>query len=73
MTVEKLLPGIRCPEDLRRLPRQALPQVAAERHWSSETFLRQTCVKAGLPADAWRCGAAVFSFEALVFSESPIS
>ena len=50
-----------------------LPQVATERHWSSETFLRQTCVKAGLPADAWRCGAAVFSFEALVFSESPIS
>ena len=49
-----------------------LPQVAAERHWSSETFLGQTCVKAGLPADAWRCGAAVFSFEAFVFSESPV-
>ncbi|HJO25450.1 MAG: 1-deoxy-D-xylulose-5-phosphate synthase [Myxococcota bacterium] len=30
MTAEKLLPGIHCPEDLRRLPREALPQVAAE-------------------------------------------
>ena len=47
-----------------------LPQVATERHWSGETFLGQTCVKAGLPADAWRHGAAVFSFEAFVFSES---
>ena len=49
-----------------------LPQVATEHHWSSEAFLGQTCVKAGLPADAWRCGATVFSFEAVVFSESPI-
>ena len=30
MTAEKLLPGIHCPEDLRRLPREALPQVAVE-------------------------------------------
>ncbi|MEE2678134.1 MAG: 1-deoxy-D-xylulose-5-phosphate synthase [Myxococcota bacterium] len=30
MTADRLLPGIRCPEDLRRLPREALPQVAVE-------------------------------------------
>jgi AmmeMemoRadiSam system protein A len=31
-----------------------LPQVASERDWDPETFLRQTCRKAGLPQDAWR-------------------
>ena len=30
MTADKFLPEIRCPADLRRLPREALPQVAAE-------------------------------------------
>ena len=31
-----------------------LPQVATERGWSRETFLRQTCVKAGLPPESWK-------------------
>ncbi len=31
-----------------------LPQVASERGWDRETFLAETCRKAGLPADAWR-------------------
>lgn len=31
-----------------------LPQVASERGWDPETFLRHTCLKAGLPEDAWR-------------------
>jgi AmmeMemoRadiSam system protein A len=31
-----------------------LPQVAVEHQWDRETFLGQTCVKAGLEADAWR-------------------
>ncbi len=31
-----------------------LPQVAAERGWDFPTFVAQTCVKAGLPPDAWR-------------------
>lgn len=31
-----------------------LPQVAAEYGWDRETFLAQTCRKAGLPVDAWR-------------------
>jgi AmmeMemoRadiSam system protein A len=31
-----------------------LPQVASDHGWDFETFLGQTCVKAGLPPDAWR-------------------
>ena len=46
-----------------------LPQVATEYHWGREEFLRQTCLKAGLPADAWRQGAEISSFEAIVFRE----
>jgi AmmeMemoRadiSam system protein A len=39
-----------------------LPQVASELRWDRETFLRQTCLKAGLPADAWRTGAEIQIF-----------
>lgn len=46
-----------------------LPQVATEHHWDRETFLSQTCRKAGLPLDAWRHGAEIFRFEAEVFGE----
>ena len=35
----------------------------------AEQFLRQTCVKAGLPPDAWRNGARVFRFAAEVFGD----
>src|ERR1017187_6618013 len=31
-----------------------LPQVATERGWSGQRLLEETCVKAGLPRDAWR-------------------
>ena len=31
-----------------------LPQVAVEYHWDRETFLSETCYKAGLPPQAWR-------------------
>ena len=41
-----------------------LPQVATEWGWTAEQFLRQTCLKAGLPYDAWQHGARVFRFEA---------
>jgi AmmeMemoRadiSam system protein A len=44
-----------------------LPQVATEWQWDAETFLAQTCHKAGLPRDAWRYGAALWRFEAEVF------
>ena len=47
-----------------------LPQVATEHGWDRETFLEHTCVKAGLPADAWRRGARIRRFQAEVFGES---
>ena len=31
-----------------------LPQVAVEQGWDAETFLAETCRKAGLPTDRWR-------------------
>ena len=31
-----------------------LPQVPVEHHWDRETFLAETCRKAGLPRDAWK-------------------
>lgn len=42
-----------------------LPQVATEFGWDRDTFLRQVCLKAGLPPDAWRLGAdlQVFTVE----------
>ena len=46
-----------------------LPQVPVERNWDRETFLEQTCRKAGLPMDAWKKGAAVEAFTAEVFGE----
>ena len=46
-----------------------LPQVATEWGWDSEQFLRQTCVKAGLPPDAWRRGTRFFRFAAEVFGD----
>lgn len=44
-----------------------LPQVALEHGWDRDTFLAQTCVKAGLPRDAWQHGAQLYRFEAQVF------
>lgn len=45
-----------------------LPQVAEEWGWDRDTFLKQTCRKAGLPEDAWnKAGATVFWFEAVIF------
>jgi AmmeMemoRadiSam system protein A len=44
-----------------------LPQVAVENNWTRETFLEQTCLKAGLPKNAWQSGAEIFVFEAIVF------
>ena len=46
-----------------------LPQVATEWNWDREQFLSQTCLKAGLPPDAWRHGARVHRFEAVVFGD----
>lgn len=47
-----------------------LPQVATEYGWDRETFLRQTCVKAGLPPDCWRSpDCRIEKFSAEVFGE----
>ena len=50
-----------------------LPQVAPEHGFDRETFLAQTCLKAGLAPDAWQHGAAVYRFEAEVFSEEDLA
>ena len=46
-----------------------LPQVATEWGWDAETFLAQTCHKAGVARDAWKNGAKIWRFEAEVFGE----
>ena len=46
-----------------------LPQVAVEYGWDRETFLRQTCQKAGLPIDAWQNGATIEAFTAEIFGD----
>jgi AmmeMemoRadiSam system protein A len=46
-----------------------LPQVPTEQGWDRDTFLDHTCLKAGLPADAWRKGARILVFEAQIFGE----
>lgn len=47
-----------------------LPQVPVEWGWNREQFLEHTCVKAGLPRDAWRTGATISAFTAEVFGET---
>jgi AmmeMemoRadiSam system protein A len=46
-----------------------LPQVPTEHRWDRETFLDQTCRKAGLPLDAWRKGATIEAFTAEIFGD----
>jgi hypothetical protein len=41
-----------------------------EHGWSRDTFLKQTCVKAGLPTDAWSAeDSEIYIFSAQVFGE----
>ncbi len=49
-----------------------LPQVPVEQGWDRETFLDQTCRKAGLPLEAWRKDATVEAFTAEVFGDSDV-
>ena len=48
-----------------------LPQVAVESKWDSKRFLEQTCIKAGLPKNAWedfnQC--RVYTFQCQTFAE----
>jgi AmmeMemoRadiSam system protein B/AmmeMemoRadiSam system protein A len=46
-----------------------LPQVATEQNWDLDEFLRQICLKADLPEDAWQEGAQLYVFTAEVFGE----
>jgi MEMO1 family protein len=47
-----------------------LPQVAVEQGWDRKTFLDQTCLKAGLPADSWKDSETkIYRFQAIVFGE----
>jgi AmmeMemoRadiSam system protein A len=46
-----------------------LPQVSVENGWDRETFLEQTCRKAGLPLDTWRKSATIEAFTAEIFGD----
>ncbi len=47
-----------------------LPQVATEYGWDRDTFLSHTCLKAGLPRDAWRTAdTRIERFSAEVFGD----
>ena len=46
-----------------------LPQVASEYGWDRDQFLQHTCVKAGLPQDAWEGECDIYIFSAQVFGE----
>jgi AmmeMemoRadiSam system protein A len=50
-----------------------LPQVATDYDWDRETFLQQTCYKAGLPRNSWReTGTTIEKFAAEVFGEKEL-
>jgi AmmeMemoRadiSam system protein A len=58
--------------EIRRGSRRGLllPQVATDHALDRESFLAETCRKAGLPAGAWReVGTEIWAFEAEVFGE----
>lgn len=50
-----------------------LPQVATEYNMDRETFLSHTCLKAGLPKEAWKEeGTKIEIFTGIVFSEKEL-
>jgi AmmeMemoRadiSam system protein A len=48
-----------------------LPQVPVEHGWDRQTFLEQTCRKAGAPNDAWK-SALIEAFTAEVFGDEDV-
>jgi len=47
-----------------------LPQIPIEQEWNRNEFLTHTCLKAGLPPDAWReKETEIYNFSAQVFGE----
>jgi AmmeMemoRadiSam system protein A len=57
--------------EIRKSGRRAvfLPEVPIEQGWDRETLMRNLCLKAGLPADAWRSGADFYTFRSIHFAE----
>jgi AmmeMemoRadiSam system protein A len=49
-----------------------LPQVPLEHQWDRQTFLEQTCRKAGLSANAWKDEATLEAFTAEVFQDPDV-
>jgi AmmeMemoRadiSam system protein A len=50
-----------------------LPQMASERGWDTETFLTNTCYKAGLSGDCWKDpDTEIFIYSAIVFNETQV-
>ncbi|MDP7282368.1 MAG: TIGR00296 family protein [Candidatus Undinarchaeales archaeon] len=49
-----------------------LPQVAWDLHWDEKKFLEQTCIKAGLPATAYKDleKTKVYKFQGQIFKEA---
>lgn len=50
-----------------------LPQVPLEWNWDRETFLSETCLKAGLPPEAWMQDVDLEAFTAEVFGDEASS
>ena len=47
-----------------------LPQVPVEQHWNAQTFIEHTCLKAGLPKNAWSNEETIIKkFTGQIFSE----
>ena len=47
-----------------------LPQVAVEQRWDREEFLKNVCLKASLPSDAWKdADAKLYAFSAVIIEE----
>ena len=47
-----------------------LPQVATDHNWDRITFLQQTCLKAGLPKNAWQADdMEIYIFSAQIIKE----
>jgi len=46
-----------------------LPQVPVEQGWNLEQYISYGCRKAGLPADEWKKGVQIETFQADVFGE----
>jgi hypothetical protein len=50
-----------------------LPQVATEQGWDRETFLKHTCLKAGLPENSWKdASTEIYIYSAEVFDEKQL-